>query len=136
VPIPDRDGEHATGRAGRGDMKLYEMFEPKPGLMYNDLSDVDWADDLKFFIDNENSLLEKHIFPAVEKHQRHAGHPNCYRFYVKPIIECIKVYVKRFEIEEPKKIFTREIVESIAKKISEEQEKHIKDGDYKSDEDL
>ena len=112
------------------------MFEPKSGLMYNDLSDVDWADDLKFFIDNENSLLEKHIFPAVEKHKRHAGHPNCYRFYVKPIIECIKAYVRRFEIEEPKKIFTREIVESIAKKISEEQEKHIKDGDYKSDEDL
>ena len=117
-------------------MKLLEMFEPKKGFMYNDLSDVDWADDLKFFIDNDNKLLEKHIFPAVSKHERHAGHPNAYRFYVKPVIECIKVYVRRFEIDEPKKIFTREMVETLAKKIAEEQSMHIESGDYKPDEDF
>ena len=117
-------------------MKLMEMFEPEKGFAYNDLSDVDWADDLKFFIDNDNKLLEKHIFPAVSKHERHAGHPNAYRFYVKPVIECIKVYVRRFEIDEPKKIFTREMVETLARKIAEEQAKHIEGGDYKSDEDI
>lgn len=135
--IRDLDGKLVIGPAEPGDtMKLLEMFEPKTGLMYNDLSDVDWADDLKFFIDNENQLLEKHIFPAVSKHERHAGHPNAYRFYIKPVIECIKVYVRRFEIQEPKKIFTREMVENLAKKIAEEQNKHIESGDYKHDEDL
>lgn len=117
-------------------MFLKEMFEPKKEFVYSDLSDVDWADDLKFFIDNDTQLLEKHIMPAVTKHERHADHPNAYRFYVKPVIECIKIYVRRFDIDEPKKIFTREMVDILAKKIAEEQSMHIQSGDYTPDEDF
>jgi hypothetical protein len=123
------------GHVDRGDrMKLMEMFSAI-GAPKEELKDIDWADDLKFFIDNDDRLLTQYMFPALQKHEKHAGHPDAYKLYLKPVKECCKIYIKRFEIEDPKDKFTEDILEGIAKKIAEEQEKHIKDGDYHRDAD-
>jgi len=123
-----------TGRAEPGDhMKLMEMFSAI-GAPKEELKDIDWADDLKFFIDNDDKLLTQYMFPALQKHEKHAGHPDAYKLYLRPIKECCKIYIKKFEIENPKDKFTEDILEDLAKKIAEEQEKHIKDGDYHRDE--
>jgi len=111
-----------------------EMFSAI-GAPKEDDANIDWADDLKFFIDNDDRLLTQYMFPALRKHEKHAGHPDAYKIYINPVKECCRIYIKRFDIKDPKDKFTKDILINIAKKIAEEQEKHIDDGDYHRDED-
>jgi hypothetical protein len=114
-------------------MKLMEMFSAI-GAPKEDEGDVNWADDLKFFIDNDDQLLTRYMFPALRKHEKNAGHPDAYKLYVTPIKECLKIYIEKFEIKDPEEKFTKDIVLELAKRIASEQEKHIEDGDYHRDE--
>jgi hypothetical protein len=133
VPILVLVGKHVIGHAGLGDnMLLREMFSPVGGPK-EDQSDIDWADDLKFYIDNDEKLLGRFIFPAVERHEKYAGNPNAYKIYVKPIKSCLESYLNKFEVEDPDKKFTDDLIESLAKKIATQQENFFKKGDYKKD---
>ena len=62
-------------------MLLREMFSPI-GAPNEQAQDIDWLGDLKFFIDNNDSVLNKHFFPAVRKHKDHAGHPEVFKVYL------------------------------------------------------
>jgi hypothetical protein len=130
VPILVQDTRHAIGHVGLGDMKLNEFFpsaeEP------NDDQDIDWLDDLKFFIDNEPKLLSNYIFPAIKKHEKYVDHPKAYKIYIKPLNACMKKYCETFDIEEQEKKFSEDSLIELAKKIAEEQKKHIEDGDYET----
>jgi hypothetical protein len=130
VPIQVLDIKHVIGHAGRGNMKLNEFF-PSPDKQDND-KDIDWADDLKFFIDNEPRLLSNYLFPAVKKHKDYIKHPKAYKIYLKPLNSCMKEYCKTFDIEDPGKKFPKELLIDLAKKIAEEQKKHLEDGDYET----
>lgn len=112
-------------------MLLKEMFSPigAPNAVEQD---IDWLDDLKFYIDNNDDLLTKQIFPAVSKHEKlYKGHPNVFKLYIRPIEHCCEDYCRRFEIEDPENKFPKEKIIELAKKISEEQEQHINSGSYK-----
>lgn len=111
-------------------MLLNEMFSPLGGPK-DEGAEVDWIDDLKFFIDNDEHALRSHIFPAVMKHQLNIKNPDAYKLYVNPIIECAKDYCKKFNIDKPKEKFPPEEILNLAKQIANEQETHIKHGDYK-----
>ena len=125
------DGKHVIGHAGHGDiMRLLEMFSPVGGPR-DDNQDIDWADDLKFFIDNDDKLLSNYIFPAVKKHEKYVDHPMAYKIYMQPVKECLKVYLNTFEIDNAKNVFTNEVLEDVAKQMASRQTKHIMDGDYK-----
>jgi hypothetical protein len=113
-------------------MLLQEMFSPLGGPKEQE-KNIDWGDDLKFYIDNEDRLLQKYMFPAVEKHEKYVGHPNAYKIYMKAIRSCAESYCEKFEIEDPKEKFTEEIIEGLARRIAVEQEKYISKGDYKKD---
>ena len=108
---------------------LSEMFSPLSGPR-KDEQDIDWIGDLKFFIDNDEKMLENYFFPAVEKHKQHVGNPNAYKLYVRSLKECMKCYVEQFKIESPEDKFTEDAINDLAKKIAEEQEKFIEAGDY------
>jgi hypothetical protein len=108
------------------------MFSPLTSLKKED-QDVDWAKDLKFYIDNDEKMLEKYMFPAVEKHREHLGNPNVYKLYVKSIKECMKCYVEQFKIESPDEKFTEDVINDLAKNIADEQQKYIEQGDYDKD---
>jgi hypothetical protein len=108
------------------------MFSPIGGPQEDD-QDVDWLEDLKFYIDNENRLLNNYFFPAVEKHKEHAGNPNAWKLYMKPVQECLKCYLEQYEIETPEEKFPKEALEELAHKMAEEQERHIQEGDYDED---
>jgi hypothetical protein len=54
------------------------MFSPLGGPQETEKI-IDWGDDLKFYIDNEDSLLQQYMFPAVKKHEKHAGHPQAFK---------------------------------------------------------
>ena len=45
--------------------------------------EVNWLDDLKFFIDNDTDVLSKQFFPAIRRHQAMPG-PDAYKFYMNP----------------------------------------------------
>ena len=82
-------------------MKLYEMFSPIGAPKEND--DIDWLGDLKFFIDNDNAVLNRLIFPTIVKHERCVEEKDAYKLYYKPIKECLKIYIKKYDIVEIKR---------------------------------
>jgi hypothetical protein len=112
-------------------MKLYEMFSPIGAPKEND--DIDWLGDLKFFIDNDNAVLNRLIFPTIVKHERCVEEKDAYKLYYKPIKECLKIYIKKYDIvDADKKFSTGQLVE-LCKNIAEEQKRHIQNGDYKNE---
>jgi type IV secretory pathway ATPase VirB11/archaellum biosynthesis ATPase len=110
-------------------MLLKEMFSPLGGENEKDQS-VDWADDLKFHIDNTDELLEKSIFPVLDRHKEVGENPNAWKLYLNPVKKCLRHYSEKYEIKEVEEKFTPDVLEAVAKKICSEQAKHIKDGDY------
>lgn len=112
-------------------MLLKEMFSPI-GAPKEDQEDIDWLDDLKFYIDNDDHLLNNYFFPAVDKHQMHKGNPNVYKLYVRPVEHACEHYCKRFEITDREEKFPKEKLIDLAKRIAQEQESHLTRGDYES----
>ena len=111
-------------------MLLKEMFSPI-GAPKEDLQDIDWIDDLKFYIDNNDDLLTKKLFPAIKRHEQHKGNPQAFKIYIRPLQSCCEDYCRRFEIENPENKFPKEKLIELAKKIAEEQDRHISAGQYK-----
>jgi hypothetical protein len=112
-------------------VKLYEMFSPIGGPNTMDEPEVDWADDLKFFIDNDDELLQNELFPAIKKHKKYHGHPDAYKLYVKPVQRCCDAYCDKFDIDDRENKFAPEVLLDLAKVIADEQHKHIEKGHYK-----
>ncbi len=111
-------------------MLLKEMFSPI-GAPKEDQPDIDWIDDLKYFIDNDDQMLTKYFFPAVDRHKEHKGNPNVFKVYIRPIERCLDSYCNKFDIKDREEKFPKEKLIDLAKLFAEEQEKYIKKGDYK-----
>jgi len=111
-------------------MLLREMFSPIGAP--SEQTDVDWINDLKFFIDNDDKMLSQYFFPAVDKHKLHRGHPDAYKLYLKAVEHCKDHYCTKFEIEEPEDKFPKDKLIDLAKLFASEQEKHIKDENYEN----
>lgn len=110
-------------------MLLREMWSPI-GAPKQDDQEIDWLDDLKFFIDNDDTMLNQYFFPAVKRHKEHKGNPNVFKVYIRPIESCLDHYCKKFEIEDREEKFPKEKLIDLAKKFAEEQEKFLEKGDY------
>lgn len=110
-------------------MLLKEMFDANE-LSADENPDIDWLGDLKFHIDQSNDLLEKFIFPAVEKHKKHIGNPDAYKLYVNPIKWCMFDYVRTYDITDKNQKFPMEDIVELAKYFAYQQEEFIKNGDY------
>jgi hypothetical protein len=112
-------------------MLLREMFSPI-GAPKDDQQEVDWLDDLKFFIDNDNKSLEQHFFPAIKRHKEHQGNPNAFKVYIRPIEQCKEMYCQKYEIANPEEKFPKEKIIELAKRFASEQEKFLERGDYEN----
>jgi hypothetical protein len=108
---------------------LREMFSPIGGPKEEN-QDIDWFDDLKFFIDNDNTMLNSFILPTVAKHKKYVGHPHSYKLYMKPLERCIESYCEQYDIADPGQTFPKEGIIKLAKKFASMQEDFIKRGDY------
>jgi hypothetical protein len=75
-------------------------------------------------------MLNKHFFPAVEKHKGYKGHPSAFKLYVRPVEQCKEAYCSKYEIEEPEVKFPKEKLIELAKRIAQEQERFLEKGDY------
>jgi hypothetical protein len=111
-------------------MKLLEMFSPIGAPQTPD-QDIDWAGDLKFYVDNNDKLLNQYFFPAIKKHKEYKGHPNAYKLYVKPFEQCLEQYCEQFEIDDREEKFPKEKLIQLAKEFAMQQEKFLDKGDYK-----
>ena len=112
-------------------MLLKEMFSPI-GAPKQDQQDIDWLGDLKFFIDNDDAMLNNYFFPAVKRHKEYQGNPNAYKIYIRPIEKCLGQYCEKFEVETPEDKFPKEKLIELAKRCAEEQEKYLDKGDYET----
>jgi hypothetical protein len=110
-------------------MKIFEVFSAI-GAPREEENDVNWKDDLKFFIDNDNEVLSNVMFPAIKKHKQYGDHPEAYKIYVKPIQKCSKMYMTKFDI--PEKTITKGDIIELARRVAEEQSGYIKNGDYEN----
>lgn len=106
------------------------MFSPLGGPDTDDQQDIDWADDLKFFIHNNNKLLSNYILPAAHQQQKYKDEPDVHLVYIKPLKSCIEEYCRIFEISDQDEIFSEETINDIAKSLAEEQKQFIEKGDY------
>ena len=110
-------------------MLLREMWSPI-GAPKQDQDEIDWLDDLKFFIDNDNQMLDRYFFPAIKKHKEYQNNPNVFKLYVKPLEQCVNHYCDKFDIDDRENKFPKNKLIDLAKKIADEQSKHIEKGDY------
>lgn len=115
-------------------MLLKEFFAPasekSPIVPYED--EIDWIDDLKFYIDNDDATLKNYFFPAVDRHKEYRGNPNAYKVYIRPLERCKESYCEKFEIQDPETKFPKEKIIELAKRIASEQEKFMEKGDYET----
>lgn len=103
------------------------------GAPKEDDENIDWTGDLKFFMDNDNTMLSNYLFPAVKKHIEHRGNPNVYKLYV-PVLQRVKErYCEQFQVEDIDEKISQDQITELAKAIAEEQEQFIENGDYDED---
>lgn len=101
------------------------------GAPKEQIQEIDWLDDLKFFIDNDDEMLNKHFFPAVKRHKEHQGNPQVFKVYIRPIESCLEQYCNKFDIDDREEKFPKDKLIDLAKRFAEEQEKFLEKGDYK-----
>ena len=111
-------------------MKLNELFSPIGAPKDNE--DINWPDDLRVFIDNDNDALSKFMFPAIKKHETYKGHPDAYKLYIKPLEGCRGLYASKFHVEDCEQKIPRDIIILMAKKFAAEQDNFMERGDYEN----
>ena len=111
-------------------MKLFELFSRNPDTPDQE-KDVNWLDDLKFYIDHDDQLLTNYLFPAIKQHKKDLDDVNAYKIYLKPLRQCAIKYCEKFETELPhKELFPIKSLVELAKHIADTQSKYIEKGDY------
>ena len=110
-------------------MLLREMWSAI-GAPKDDTQDIDWLDDLKFFMDNDDAMLNQYFFPAVKRHKEHQGNPRVFKVYIRPIETCLDHYCEKYDIDDREEKFPKEKLIDLAKRIADEQEKYLEKGDY------
>lgn len=110
-------------------MLLKEMFSAI-GAPKDNEQEIDWLDDLKFFIDNDSTLLSQYFFPAIKKHKEFRHNPNVFKVYIRPIQQCLDHYCDQFDIDNREEKFPKIKIIDLAKRMAEEQNHHIEKGDY------
>jgi hypothetical protein len=110
-------------------MLLKEMWSPI-GSPKEEEQGIDWVDDLKFFINNDDKMLTTYFFPAVKKHKDHVGNINAYKIYIRPIEKCLQCYCDQYKVDDIEDKFPKDKLIELAKNLASEQEKFIKKGDY------
>lgn len=105
-------------------------YSPIGAPSEDDSQDIDWLGDLKFYIDNDDKLLNNHFFPVTKKHRKYVGNANIYKIYIKPILTSIDQYCDHFDIEDRDEKFPDSLIRELARHIAAEQEEHIHNGEY------
>lgn len=111
-----------------------ELFAPPSEMKEKDERldpEINYIEDLKYFIDNEDDVLSKIFFPAISQQKKQADKENSFKLYIEPVKKTVGIYCKKFKLEDIQdKIFNDDSVVKVAKRIADEQTNHIKKKDY------
>ena len=122
-------------------MRITELLE---GKNFNDLDFVnqegdkrelnfDLVEDLTFFLNNDDNLYRRHIYPAVNKcldgikHNKKVS-PDVFK---SAAMEGYKNYVRQYPIRELPNDLSEELCNKICKKMHEDVYKYHEEGKYK-----
>jgi len=97
------------------------------------MKDVDWVDDLKFFMHNDPKFYRTVLYPVIaELKTKIKTGSKCNEMSFAPCIErAIPVYCKKFKITQNlKEIFDDEELEDLATKMFHEEKQNIENGVY------
>lgn len=103
-------------------MKIRELLEDADEVKY------DVVDDVLFFMRNNDSFYRYHYFPAINKVSDHFKKSKKIKKSIidKLVNNAIPVYCKKYKIaDDPKKIFTSEVKNSIISKILSDEKNDI-----------
>lgn len=124
-------------------MRIIELLE---GKKFNDLDfvktkndsgekelDFDLADDLIFYMNNDDKAYRKYVHPIISKcvkgkDKNEEVKPSEFANAVK---ECYNSYLKEYPIRELPDSLDNKQLKEICEKFHEEVHKHIEDGKYK-----
>lgn len=107
-----------------------ELFSPNDKEIKKYDPEIDYIDDLKFWINNNDELVSKLLMPAIKK-QKERNEENSEQLYIEPLKKCCDMYCKEFDLLDSKdEIFSNDKLLELARKISKEQSHFIKKGDY------
>jgi hypothetical protein len=128
-------------------MKLYEMFgneqipiedmaSTSPTKIIKDEQgkyEFDLAEDLVFFMHNNDDFYRRHFFPILKtcKAQYESGNELSHRVFKKVIEKAYDEYKKEFPVKELDDNLEEDFKEQVAHHIYETEIQNIKDGFYK-----
>lgn len=118
-------------------MRIRELLEAKD---FNDLDfvkkdgdesniDYDLVEDLVFFMNNDDEVYRRHVYPAVVKCTRgietnQSTSPSIFR---RAVLDSYKAYTKEYPIRELPDDLDKDICEEVCSKMHEEVCKHIEE---------
>ena len=106
-----------------------ELFSPSAEMQEKDERldpEINYLEDLKFFIDNEDTVLSKFFFPAISQQKKQADNENSFKLYVEPVRKTVDIYCQKHKLDDIKdKIFGKDAIIKVAKRFAEEQKNHI-----------
>lgn len=112
-------------------MRLMELFSQPDNKDPRLNPDINYLDDLKFYVDNNSEMLSNIFFPAIKEQQAKNDPQEAYKLYIKPIRFAVEKYCEEYDLKDVKDdIFTDENVNEIAKRFATEQHNHINNKDY------
>ncbi len=97
------------------------------------LKDIDFVDDLKFFVYNDPRFYRRMIYPKIyELKSKLKSGGKCDETMFMPCIErAIPAYCNKFKItQDPNKIFNPEEVKDLAVRMFHEEKQNINNGVY------
>lgn len=105
------------------------LTELDPNL---NLNDVDFVDDLHYFMINDPLFYKNTLFPAIVDLRSKIQHnEECSdTHFIKCVNNGIKHYCKKFDLGNPTSLFTKTDRDSLARKIFGDEKQNIIDGKY------
>jgi len=81
-------------------------------------------------MDHNDAIVRDLILPAVQKHKTSPKAPKAFKLYIMPVMKCRKMYADKFNIKDVEEKIPHDQILSLARKMAEEQSKHIEKKDY------
>ena len=115
-------------------MKIQDLFENIPHRLPVDQGKLpfDLADDLIFFMRNDDDFYRRHFYPHICKIKGHVkqGQNLSPRVFMPMVSHAFECYTKKFPIRELPESLEEDLIEEICTKLRKEEVQHINNNIY------
>jgi hypothetical protein len=115
-------------------MKIHELFESTPQKIPEDQGKLpyDLADDLIFYMRNDNDFYRRHYYPHIVKIHGHvkSGKDLSSKVFMPMVQHAFECYMKKFPIRQLPESLEDDVCEDICNKLRTEEVQHIKNNIY------